>query len=152
MRRIIKFVVFVSVLLAPLGATASAEAAAPVPFTITEQVNFDTGFSTFTATGPLCPSGTFVDDVNVFAGHPDSTDAFNLLIRTVYTCDDSSGSFYALKHVFVTVGEDSITNTGPIQLLGGTGAYTDPVGHGVDNGVASGNTGVGQISGFITHP
>jgi hypothetical protein len=153
MRRIIRIVVVALALLAPLGAAASAQAAVPVPFTITEQVNFETGLNTFTATGPLCPSGTFVDDVNVFAGHPESTDAFNLLIRTVYTCDDGSGTFYALKHVFITfTGEDSSTNTGPIQLLGGTGAYTDLVGYGVDNGVASVGTGVGQISGFITQP
>jgi hypothetical protein len=153
MRRLTKRAVLVIALLVPLGAAASAQAAAPAPFTITEQVNFATGFNTFTATGPLCPSGTFVDDVNVFAGHPDSTGKLNLLIRTVYTCDDGSGSFYALKHVFLTfTGEDSATNTGPIQLLGGTGAYTDLVGSGVDNGVASGSTGVGQISGFITQP
>jgi len=39
-----------------------------------------------------------------------------------------------------------------VTVYGGTGAYTDLVGHGVDNGVASGSTGVGQISGFITQP
>jgi hypothetical protein len=58
-----------------------------VPFTITEQINFATGASTFTATGPLCPSGTFADDVKVFApsrGSPgsDSSGGVNLLIRT----------------------------------------------------------------------
>jgi hypothetical protein len=152
MRRIIKLAMVAFAFLAPLGAAASAHAA-PTPFTITEQVNFETGFNTFTATGPLCQSGTFVDDVNVFAGHPESTDRLNLLIHTVYTCDDGSGTFNALKHVFLTfTGEDSATNTGPIQLLGGTGAYTDLVGHGVDEGVASGSTGVGQISGFIVQP
>ena len=153
MLRIIRLVALALVFVAPLGAAAAAKAAAPVPFTITEQVNFATGFNTFTATGPLCPSGTFVDDVRLFAGHPDSTGRVNLLIRTVYTCDDGSGSFFALKHVFITVvGENSITNTGPIQLLHGTGAYTDLVGHGVDIGASTGDTGVGQISGFITQP
>jgi len=153
MRRIIRLAALALAVIAPLGAAASGQAAAPVPFTITEQVNFATGFNTFTATGPLCPSGTFIDDVRVFAGHPESTDMLNLLIRTVYTCDDGSGSFFALKHVFITfVDEDSITNTGPIQLLGGTGAYTQLVGHGVDNGASTGDTGVGQISGFITQP
>ena len=140
-------------LFALVGVAAPARAATQVPFTITEQVNFATGFNTFTATGPLCPSGTFVDDVRVFAGHPESTGMLNLLIRTVYTCDDGSGSFFALKHVFITfVSENAITNTGPIQLLGGTGAYTQLVGHGVDNGASTGDTGVGQISGFITQP
>ena len=151
--RCIKLAALALALVAPVGVAAPAQAAAPVPFTITEQVNFATGFNTFTATGPLCTSGTFVDDVQVFAGHPESTDTLNLLIHTVYTCDDGSGTFNALKHVFLTfVSEESATNTGPIQLLGGTGAYTDLVGHGVDNGVASGDTGVGQISGFITQP
>ena len=152
MRRIIKIVVVALALLAPVGVAASAQAAAPVPFTLTERVNFETGFNTFTATGPLCPSGTFVDDVNVFAGHPDSTGSLNLLIHTVYTCNDGSGMFYALKHVFLTFTEEGSSNTGPIQLLGGTGAYTGLVAHGVDNGVASGGTGVGQIAGFITRP
>ena len=151
MRRLIRLTVLALAMVAPLGAATSATAAAPVPFTITEHVNFATGINTFTATAPLCPSGTFVDDVRVFAGHPDSTGMTNLLIRTVYTCDDGSGSFFALKHVFITfVDENSFTNTGPTQLLGGTGAYAQLVGHGIDNGAAAGDTGAGQISGFIT--
>jgi hypothetical protein len=48
----------------------------------------------------------------------------NLLITTVYTCDDNSGTFDMLKHVFITFNPDgSFTNTGPVQILGGTGAY-----------------------------
>ena len=118
----------------------SAHAAAPVPFTITEQVNFATGFNTFTATGPLCPSGTFVDDVTTFAPNPSSSvigasGGFNLVIHTVYTCDDGSGTFNALKELIGTIsGPDTVTATGPIQLLRGTGAFTDLRGHGVDTG------------------
>jgi len=139
-------------LLAPLGAATSAQAAASVPFTITEQINGDE--TTFTATGPLCRSGTFADDVKVFAPSPgspgsDSSGGFNLLIRTVYTCDDGSGTFNALKHVFITFTDNGFTNTGPIQLLGGTGAYTGLSGHGVDNGTRTGDTGVGLISGVV---
>jgi hypothetical protein len=154
MRRIMKLGALALGLLVPLGAAAPAQAAEPVPFTITEQLNFATGVFTFTATGPLCPSGTFADDVRVFAPNPESSGiessgGFNLLIRTVYTCDDGSGTFNALKHVFITFSDDGFTNTGPIQLLGGTGAYAELVGHGVDNGTTSGDTGVGQISGFV---
>ena len=153
MRRIMKLAALALGLLVPLGATAAAQAAAPVPFTITEEINFVTGVFTFTATGPLCPSGTFVDDVKVVAPPepqgPESSGGLNLLIRTVYTCDDGSGTFNALKHVFITFTDDGSTNTGPIQLLGGTGAYTELVGHGVDNGTTLGDTGVGQISGFV---
>jgi non-ribosomal peptide synthetase component E (peptide arylation enzyme) len=141
-------------LLAPLGAATSAQAAGPVPFTITEQINSATNVTTFTATGPLCPSGTFADDVKVFAPNPessgiDSSGTLNLLIRTVYTCDDGSGTFNAVKHVFITFTENGFTNTGPIQLLGGTGDYTGLSGHGVNNGTRTGDTGVGTISGFV---
>ncbi len=57
----------------------------PVPFTITEQIDFANGVFEFTATGPLCPSGMFEDTV-VAAGiaHHDPSKV-DLLIRTVYT-------------------------------------------------------------------
>jgi hypothetical protein len=73
MRRILRLGAFALGLLVPLGAAAAAQAAGPVPFTITEQINFATGEATFTATGPLCPSGTFVDDVTVVAPNPESS-------------------------------------------------------------------------------
>ena len=71
--------------LAPPGVAASAHAAERVPFTITEQINFATGASTFTATGPLCPSGTFADDVKVFAPSPRITGV--RLVRRVQPAD-----------------------------------------------------------------
>lgn len=132
--------------------TTGPEAHTLVPFTITDHNNFASDVNPFTATGPLCPSGTFVADTRVFAGHPDVSGQINLLNRIVYTCDDGSGTFTALEHVFITVGPDgSFTSTGPIQLLGGTGAFTDLTGHGVENGTTiNGGTGVlGQISGFV---
>jgi hypothetical protein len=138
------------ILLALGGAVAPAQAATQVPFTITEQVNFTAEVNTFTATGPLCPSGTFVDTVATFAGVRSGQPKVNLLITTVYTCDDGSGTFDMLKHVFITVNPDgSFSNTGPVQILGGTGAYAGLVGHGVDNGSGSGDTAVGQITGWV---
>ena len=122
-----------------------------MPFTISDHVEFATDNSTFTATGPLCPSGTFVDDTQVIAGHPDTSRHIKLLNRTVYTCDDGSGTFNTLRQIFITLGPDGyFTSTGP-QLHEGTAAFTDLTGHGVDN--ATGNaTGVdGQISGFVVH-
>lgn len=133
--------------------TTDPQAAAPVPFTITDRVDFASGDSTFTATGPLCPSGTFVDDTRVFAGHPASSGRIKLLNRTVYTCDNGSGTFNTLRQVSITLGPDgSFTSSGPIQLLGGTGAFTDLAGHGVDNATGNFATGIdGQISGFVVH-
>jgi hypothetical protein len=133
-----------------LAASGSANAAEQVPFTITEQVNFATGVNTFTATGPLCPSGTFVDTVATFAGGQSGQPKVELRITTVYTCDDGSGTFDMLKHVFVVGNPDgSFSNTGPVQILGGTGAYAGLIGHGVDNGTGSGDTAVGQITGWV---
>ncbi len=151
MKRIILTSALLGVLAAAMVVTA-AQAADPVPFTITENINGTTGEATFTATGPLCPSGTFEDSVNVFAGsQTGASGMLNLLITSLYTCDDNSGTFTLLKHVFITFGATGFTNTGPVQILGGTGAYAGIVGHGVDNGSAVfGGNGVGNITGFVT--
>ncbi len=147
--RIRSIVVGAIVSLAPIvTVTPTADAATQVPFTITENIDFNTGVQTFTATGPLCESGTFVDDVRVFAGAPNQPKA-NLLIRTVYTCDDGSGTFKMTKHVFLKFGETSSSNTGPVCLHGGTGAYTGLSGHGIDIGTASNGIGLGLIAGVV---
>jgi hypothetical protein len=136
------------------GTAPAAHAAPPEPFTIIETIDFNTEVTTFTATSPLCASGTFEDDVvgDRLRGHPDTTGKFNLLIRTVYTCDDGSGTFNAQKHVFITLNEDeSATNTGPITFSGGTGDYTGLSGHGVDEGTATADgIGTGNISGVLS--
>jgi hypothetical protein len=131
-------------LLAPLGAAASAQAAASVPFTINEQITLGPDgqpvLQKFTVTqGPLCRSGIFVDTVQATqpepAQGPGHSGQFTLIVRSVYTCDDGSGTFNALKELIGTFsGPDTVTAKGPIQLLGGTGAFTDLRGHGVDTG------------------
>jgi hypothetical protein len=143
--------------LAALATAGSAHAAPPVPFSIDEQIDFDAGVFEFTATSPLCDSGTFEDEVTVGAfPHSDhaQTGGFNLVIRTTYTCDDGSGTFDALKHVFITFTESGFTNVGPTQLIGGTGDYSGIVGHGVNVGATDDATGTGggTITGFIRVP
>ena len=131
------------------GAPA-AQAAPPEPFTITEALDFNTEEFTFTATGALCPSGTFEDEVvAVGAGNAPIPKA-NFQIRTVYICDNGD-TFFAQKHVFAAFNEDgSSTSTGPITLKGGTGAFTQLSGHGVNNGTATAEgTAVGEISGVL---
>jgi hypothetical protein len=75
----------------------------------------------------------------------------NILIETVYTCDDGSGTFLAQKHIFLIFNEDgSQTNTGPISFKGGTGDYAGLSGHGVDTGsVTPEQTAVATISGVL---
>jgi hypothetical protein len=68
-----------------------------------------------------------------------------ILVRTVYTCDDRSGDFYAQKNISVRFHlDESSTNTGPITFHGGPGNYTGLTGHGFDNGMGSADgNGVG---------
>jgi hypothetical protein len=140
---------------ASLAAAAPAQAASPAPFTISESVTDNT----FTATGPICASGTFSDDLSVAPAseHNNAIDhrgGFNVVIHTVYTCADGTGSIYALKVQRITFTDSGLTGTGEIQLHGGTGAYTALEGHGTDIGSINFDTGegLGQISGFITQP
>jgi hypothetical protein len=133
-------------------AAPAAEAAPSEPFTITETIDFNSQEPpTFTATGALCPSGTFVDELFAVGGGRSDNSKVNFQLRTVYTCADGSGTFFAQKHVFVTENEDgSSTNTGPITLHGGTNAYTQLSGHGVDEGTATAEgIGTGKISGEL---
>jgi hypothetical protein len=155
-RRILRAAVpFVLCLCGAFGAATSAQAAARVPFTIIQTVTGPSpsggGEGTFTATVPLCPSGTWVDTVHNAAPNSPNSDAhsdrFNLLVGTVFTCDDGSGSFFVQSHVFFTFTGDVVTNTGPSLLLGGTGAYVNLEGNGINNGSSA--TNQGTISGFI---
>ena len=140
-------------------AITPAAAAAPVPFTIDTHVDFNTGgVFTFTATGPLCASGTFVDNVTVVAPGPATAQGpgvsggVNLQIRSVYTCADGSGTWNQLSMLFLTFGpNDSFTNTGPVQILGGTGKYAGATGHGFGTG-GTDSTGIGggQTVGVIS--
>jgi hypothetical protein len=91
-------------LFALVGAVAPARAATQVPFTITEQISPTA--TTFTATGPLCPSGTFEDTVATLGGAHSGQPKIEVLVTTVYTCDDGSGTFNMLKHVFLAFNPD----------------------------------------------
>ena len=131
-------------------APPTATAAPPESFTITENIDLDTEEFNFTATGALCPAGTFVDQIETVGGHPETSGRVNLRIRTVYTCADGSGTFFAQKLVPIEiVDEDTEVNSGPITFHGGTGAYTTLRGHGVDTGINEQGVIVGEISGEL---
>jgi len=70
----------------------------------------------------LCPGGAFADNVVANPSHV-------LVVKSVYTCDDGSGAFNAITELRSTPGpDDSVTTTGTVQLLGGTGAFTNLIG------------------------
>jgi hypothetical protein len=131
----------------------SARAAAPVPFTITDTVDFNTGARHFTTTGPLCSSGTYADDFTERAPHSDNAQSggFVLVIRTVLTCDDGSGTFYALKRLRLQFTPSGFTVFGPFVIHGGTGAYAGINGHGMLDGAgdATTNTGGSVVTGIL---
>lgn len=133
-------------LLGALEIASPASAAAPLPFTLTDHVNNVTRLYTFTATGPLCSSGTFVDDVKLGlfpASDHARADGGIILIRSVLTCDDGSGSILMLKHLTLTFTENGFTDSGPEEILGGTGAYAGITGHGFTNGGTDVGKGIG---------
>jgi hypothetical protein len=132
----------------------AAHAAAPEPFIINEDLDFVNEVFTFTTPpdGPLCPSGTFAEEIKAVGGvNVPTLPKANILIETVYTCDDGSGTFFAQKHVFLVINEDGTqTNTGPITFQGGTGDYVGLSGHGVDIGsVTAEEIAVATISGVL---
>jgi hypothetical protein len=130
--------------LAPLGAATSAQAAGPEPFTLTVNITLGPNgpeLETFTATGALCPSGTFAD-TKVILPSPDQAGKFVIIGQNVYTCNDGSGTFNVMAQTVGTaVTDDFATTTGTVQILGGTGTYTNLTGHGSGTGSINFATG-----------
>lgn len=90
-------------------------------------------FGTFTATAPLCPSGTFVDEFVGGGGAFRSGHVFfhAFTVRKTFTCADSSGTFTILFHPqFSPATPAGCEEAGPFAVVGGTGAYTKLRGHG----------------------
>jgi hypothetical protein len=125
--------------------TGSARAATPVPFTITDTIDFNTEARYFSATGPLCPSGSYTDDVSERFPHSDNSHSAGgiILIRSVLTCDDGSGTFNAVKHLTLRFTPTGFTTIGPFEIHGGTGAYVGISGHGVLDGASYDSTHTG---------
>lgn len=115
---------------------ATAPAAYAQEPTITTDITFpEEGepFGTFTATEPLCPSGTFVDEF-VGGGGAFASDKFfysAFTIRKFLTCDDGSGTFTILFHPQLNpTTPESCAQAGPFAVVGGTGDYATVSGHG----------------------
>ncbi len=138
--------------LAPIaGLTVPAQAGEDRRFAIVEDIDFDADRFAFTALPPLCPAGTFTDDVTFI----DSTDTYvKLDITSVYSCADGSGSFNARKRIKITfVAETTSFATGTVKLGRGTGKYRGLEGVGVNSGTTIGADGQAATTGKLTgHP
>ena len=132
-------------LLTARGSTAHASPGTPI--TITAQVDLSTpaATGTFVASAPLCPSGTFADDILARGGGP--SPVTTLLIRRTHTCDDGSGTF-----IFHMLGQFPRQDTGstPWSVFSGTGAYTTLHGSGTSTFVLTGPTsGISTSTGEV---
>ncbi len=88
------------------GLSAAVESSAPMQITVVDTVTGQTSGGlkgTFTASGLVCPSGTFTETETGFAS------------ATVHTCDDRSGTF--------DTSHRSTTGVGKWTLTGGTDRY-----------------------------
>jgi hypothetical protein len=129
-----------------------AVASPPIPVTITETIDFTTDPDTFTASAPLCPSGTFVDTVEAEGrgGPPAAEGSLTLVISSVFTCADGSGTFTLLKQIHIQFTDpDNATSTGTFVVMGGTGAYATLHGQGTDDGTIVNGQGTGNLAGEV---
>jgi hypothetical protein len=128
-----RILVLLAVLGCALAAAPSANAQAP---TIVTDITFPeegAPFGTFTASDPLCPSGTFVDQFVGGGGAFRSGHVFfgASNIRKVFTCDDGSGTFTIQFHPqFTPATSAGCEQAGPFAVIGGTGDYVRLRGHG----------------------
>ena len=142
-------------MLAAFVVAGAAAAAPPVPFTLVDEVDIVAGEGTFTATNPLCTSGTFVDDIKVEAfarSERARSGGGNVLILGTLECDDGSGTFKMRKHIQLTFTASGFTTAGPFQIFGGTGDYAGIRGHGFTTGEVVGTTGGGTFTGVVKLP
>jgi len=116
--------------LAFTGIALPALAGPPQPVTIVTQVVFDPStYGTFTATGPICPTG-IVELVDEYYGIGPA--AFNVNATHRFTCDDNSGSFVIRLHPQGNSRpREGFDLDGPFSVVGrGTGAYENLSGSG----------------------
>ncbi len=126
---------FVFALVVCVAAAVAAPAYSQEPTIVTDITFPEEGepFGTFTATDPLCPSGTFVDEFVGGGGAFQSGRVFyhGFTVRKTFTCADSSGTFTILFHPQLTGATPAgCEEAGPFAVIGGTGEFAQLRGHG----------------------
>ena len=124
----------IAALAAPTALAAAPLANAQTP-TIVTNITFPEGefLGTFTASTPLCPSGTFVDQVVGGGGAFDNAHVlvFAVTVRKLFTCADGTGTFTIQFHPQLTPATAADCHeSGPFAVVDGTGAYAKLRGHG----------------------
>jgi hypothetical protein len=86
----------------------------------------------FTASGPVCPTGTTSTPFRRTAGFERGTGG-EIFVGKEFTCDDGSGSFLLVLHVTITF--EPFSDTFTWRVMDGTGAYENLHGTGSGTGV-----------------
>jgi hypothetical protein len=119
-----------AVLSAAFLVATPAEATEPQDVLIEIQTT-GSGDGPFTATGPVCASGTTSTPLRLTAGFQSGSGG-NILVAKEFTCDDGSGSFVLLLRVKIAF--DPFSDSFTWSVLGGTGAYAGLHGSGTGFG------------------
>ena len=118
-------------LLTAQGNTAHASSATSVTINTVDDFSTVHPTGTFTATAPLCPSGTFID---LIISHEDPATTHSVIARTL-TCDNGSGTITLDIHVQFP---RQITGSAPWAINRGTGTYATLYGTGTWTTVPTG--------------
>jgi hypothetical protein len=153
----LRLVLATAVAIAASWSALPALAGTPQAVTISTTITFpefdSLGFGTFTATGPICTSGTFSGVREALGVGPA---AFNVNSLTEFVCDDNSGSFVIHLHPQANARpKGGFDLDGPWATWGkGTGDYASMSGHGefgvVLDWSADPLTGQETYVGFVT--
>jgi hypothetical protein len=105
------------VLAAPVHATPPQATSITAEMFAEPENGFD---GTFTATGPICSSGTVTQLDRLFVGYESGREA-QILVRHLFTCADGSGSF--VLQLNVRLSFETFTTEFNWSVLSGTGTY-----------------------------
>ena len=129
----LRSVIATAVAITTCSSAVPALAGAPQAVTISTTVTFpdfdSMGFGTFSATGPICTTGTFRGVREALGIGPA---AFNVNSLTEFVCDDNSGTFVIRVHPQANARpKGGFDLNGPWAIWGkGTGDYAGMSGHG----------------------
>jgi len=143
---------FLGAILLSLAPPAAAGATPSAPVTLSDHIVFGpVNQGTFTATAPLCPSGTLTGEAKAVGGAFVGGDTTRFTATTVdhFTCADGSGTFTIQFH---PQGDVAALRGGPTPwvVLGGTGAYSAMHGAGDFFYALTSSPAQGLVEGFET--
>ncbi len=135
----------VAVAVGSLAGAATAAATTPQP--VTFQGTTTTPSGSFTATEPLCASGSTLD-VRGVAGGFESGTRLEVLVTKQFTCDGTGDTFTLLIRAHITFQPD-YSDRFTWTIVGGTGAFERLHGTGSGSAVQTETGGIDTYTGQV---